>query len=93
MSDKPLEPNLFNRANNRGVIKLLLVVEIVAARTAGCVEMPDAIDILADVIEDVPFHAVHVVDIEKQLDAFASDALNKVDAPSGRVGHVILVIL
>ena len=53
------------------VVQLLRVVQFIAARVAGRVQMADGVQIGCDGAQDIPFHDLHVIDVVEQLDVGA----------------------
>ena len=90
--DKTFEAHLFDRFNDRRIVKLLLVVKVVSTRISRCVEMPDAVECATNIVDHVALHAAHVINVVEQLHAIAVNAVNEIDTPLNGVGHVIPVI-
>ena len=63
-----------------------------ASRIPGGVVMADVTVVFLDRADDITLHDLHVVNIVEELEPFRAHALHELDAPSGVIAHVILVI-
>src|SRR6266567_4284313 len=73
-------------------LDFLGAVEFVAAGNAASVEVSDPIDVFLNGADQIAFHDLHVIDVEEELDAGRVDGLDNLNAPSGVVAHVVVVV-
>src|SRR5262249_36578800 len=85
--DVAREAELGERAGNEPVIELLGCIWLVPIGNAGRVIMRDQREVLADIRADVPFHDLHVIDVEEDLDARRVDAPTDFRAPLEMIEH------
>src|SRR5262249_52304635 len=60
-------------ADDRRVVQLLRLIDLVAAGVAARVVVGDVVLVVAEGADDVPLHVLHVVDVVEQLEARRAD--------------------
>ena len=81
VADVEIVTGLRNGAADPGIVELLRVVQIVASRIAGGVEVADPADVFTEGPDHVAFHDLHVVDVVQEFDARAVHLLTDCHAP------------
>jgi hypothetical protein len=76
---------LFQSLRSNPVVQLLRVVDFVAARIAAGVEVPDPLEMVADIPDDVAVHDLGMVDVEQDLHARRAHARHHVHACGWRI--------
>lgn len=80
VSDEVVVADFEQRLHDGGVVDLLVLVELAAARISSSVNVADVILVNAQAANDVAIHDANMVDVEEQLEVGAADLLDKIDA-------------
>ena len=67
LADVPLIADFEQRLHDWRIVDFLLLIELTAARVAGCVHMRDVVTVLAKARNDIAVHDLNVIDVEEQL--------------------------
>src|SRR5205085_667104 len=76
-----LEVQIRDRLSNGSPVHFLSTVDFMTTRIPACMEVADIGNVLPDGPNEIPFHNLHVIDVEKQLHTRRVDALHQLDAP------------
>ena len=91
LSDKTFIPDLQQHPHNGRIVKFLRFVDFGTSRITSRMEMGDIFVILADVVDDIAFHDLHVINIVKQLEIGRPDTPAQFRAPNRMVAQIIFV--
>ena len=81
MGDVAGEIRVGDGFHDRRVLNFLRSVEFVTAGNASGMKVSDDADVLADGVDQIPFHDLHVVDVVEQFDARGVDLVHHARTP------------
>lgn len=91
MSDEVVVADFEQRLHDGGVVDLLVLVELAAARIAGCVDVTDVVLMETQAANDVAVHDADVVNVEEQLEIGAADVFDEINTEVHVIAEVARV--